>query len=162
MKLSSRIVICGQSQHEAVRWAALAAEFGFELEFVPDISALCEIPNAHTISSVFVNFAEHADSAAALSSQIRQFVPNARLILAKPMASSLTPSDLIDTGVFHSLSHPIHPGEMRQSLGFLWSALQQDAAAQNKNADPPAADVESATEESARTKLDQLNLTTSR
>jgi hypothetical protein len=140
MEPRNRIVICGESQDDVARWSALALEFSFDLEFVPTIFGLGQLQDPHTVSSVFVALGASERSVTEMSEQIRAHTPNARVLASRPMASSLSAADLTEAGVFHSVRQPIHACEMRQSLGFLWSALKQDAAIE-KEADSASTDL---------------------
>jgi hypothetical protein len=168
MKTGNRIVVCGDTQCDAARWTALALEFNFDLEFIPEISGLGQVPNCEGISSVVVHLDQHGATAAELSTQVRRYAPQARLIISKPMASGISVGDLRAAGVFHSLRQPIQSSEMRQSLGFLWSALRQDAgnaqlaieqAAEKNEASLAAADSEPAADSPASTNAANPGLT---
>jgi hypothetical protein len=150
MEPNNRVVICGETQYDVARWTALAVEFNFDLEFIPEISNLAELSEPHGVSSVVIRLDESGRNAADATNHIRTLAPNARVILSRPMASHISSADLNEAGVFHSIRQPMHASEMRQSLGFLWSALNQDAA-NKKEAGPATADISSAADEPTST-----------
>ena len=99
----------------------MAEEFGFELEFIHEVNGLAGSRGA---DAIFLDMSCAHSRELLRTGAVQRLAPQARLVISHPMSAS--DGEIAEVSAFHSLPQPLHPGEVRQSLAFLYSALAQE------------------------------------
>jgi hypothetical protein len=122
-KMTRRIVVlAGRIPVEHLVIDALVAEFGWSLMEADSLNRLAELNERHSIVVVLFSpkSLELPWDRALHSTMIA--APRALPILCHGFAEPIDWPQVADAGAFHSLFLPFNSREVRQSLGFAWSA----------------------------------------
>jgi hypothetical protein len=124
---SRTVVLAGSLPVEHLNLAAIAAEFGWSLEQADDLGTLANLDKCRNIVTVlFCPRGLDLSWDKALRS-IVDATPGAFPILCHGFSETIDWPQAAEAGAFHSLSLPFSPDEVRQSLGFVSSAISRSA-----------------------------------
>ena len=116
------VVLLGNLPVETLPIEVVAAEFGWSVESAVDLGHLRKLARSHNLVAVLF----HPDGFGLTHSQImnavRDSAPSARCIPCHRFSDRVNWPDLAEAGAFHALALPLKLNEVRQSLGFVWSA----------------------------------------
>jgi hypothetical protein len=123
------LIVLGGLPFDAPALRQIAPEFGWSLELAQDLDQLREL--AEVSNPIAILF-----EAGSLGLPCDQAVRAVREIDSRPLlipcyrfSDVLSWPELADAGAFHALALPLDPGEVRQSLSFVWSARFRGARA---------------------------------
>src|ERR1700722_747445 len=124
---SRTVVLAGNLPVEHLDLDALVAEFGWSLEEAGSLGCLAELNRCNNIVTVlFSPKGLDLPWDQALRS-VLDAAPGALPILCHGFAEPIDWPQAADAGAFHSLLLPLNLQEVRQSLGFAWSAKSRSA-----------------------------------
>jgi hypothetical protein len=119
------VVLAGRISVEHLRLDALIAEFGWSLINAGDLCRLAELNESkHIVAVLFSPKGLELPWDRALSSTMAA-APHALPILCHGFAEPVDWPVAAEAGAFHSLLLPFKLHEVRQSLGFAWSAMSR-------------------------------------
>lgn len=122
------VVMVGDLGFETRALNRLVTEFGWSLELAAGLDELRELSAVrHSIAILFDANSLGLSWEQALAS-LREIDSQALLIPCHRFSDAVNWRELADAGAFHALALPFDPGEVRQSLGFIWSARFRRAA----------------------------------
>jgi DNA-binding NtrC family response regulator len=121
------VVLLG-SLPEAPALLPLVQELGWTLEIAAGFDQLRDLSSNRKPVAVFFDANALNISWQEALTSVREIAPEALLIPCHRFSDVLNWPDLADSGAFHSLAIPFNPGEVRQSLAFVWSARLHRAA----------------------------------
>lgn len=110
--LSQQVPSCGE----------LAREFGWSIEGAIAFEQLRALARGRQIVAVLFDAKDLGMPVEQALRAARKAAPNARLISCHRFSDVVNWPELADAGAFHALSVPLDRNELRQSLGFVWSA----------------------------------------
>ena len=113
------VVFLGDFQDEHLPWNELVEHLGWTVRHVSTLEGLKEFRERET-PAVYVE--PNSGSLAQQVATIREWTPNARVVACYRLSSQLLADELVAAGAFHSVPRPLHLGELKQSLGFVWEA----------------------------------------
>jgi DNA-binding NtrC family response regulator len=116
------VVFLGDLSAQAAAVADLAREFGWSIEPAAGLEQLRQVGIARQIVAVVFDAASLGLGVEQALRALRKAVPNARFIPCHRFSEVVDWPTLADAGAFHALALPLDRGEVRQSLGFVWSA----------------------------------------
>ncbi len=105
-------------------WAAmesLLAEFEWSVENTLSVDGLAEICARRDVVAVLIDPAVLELPWKRVLAAVQAVAPRTLAILCYHFASPIDWSEASAAGAFHMLSLPLDPGELRQSLGFVWA-----------------------------------------
>lgn len=85
-----------------------------------------DLKPAGRVPAVYLDYVSEKDLAEDLAA-IRSWAPEARIVVCYPFHAPVMAEELVAAGAFHSLPKPLHIGELKQSLGFIWEAWLRSA-----------------------------------
>lgn len=125
---SKIVVLFGDLPVERRALDLLVAEFGWSLKEVRTVRDLAQVSLDHNLVTVLFD-PQHLslpwDQALRV---ISEAAPRALPILCHRFAEAIDWPQVAEAGAFHSLQLPLNQREVRQSLGFVWSAKCRSAA----------------------------------
>jgi DNA-binding NtrC family response regulator len=98
----------------------LASAFGYSVKEVPTLRHLGSL--GEDLVAVFFSPSAMGLECDEALQHILRTAPGALPILCHGFAENMDWARLMDAGAFHSLPMPFNPAEVRQTLGFVWSA----------------------------------------
>lgn len=101
---------------------ATVCEFGWTLETAADLDKLRALSEERTVIAIIFDSRSLDLRAEDALRRIRSLDSEALLIPCLRFSDSANWPDLAEAGAFHAISLPFSPGEVRQSLAFVWSA----------------------------------------
>jgi hypothetical protein len=123
------VVFLGDFQNDRLLLDEVDGHLGWRFCQVPTSEALANlIPPLSSVTAVYLDQVSEKNLAEELSA-IRNCVPEARIVVCYPLRSPVMAEELVSAGAFHSLPKPLHMGELKQSLGFVWEACSRSRAA---------------------------------
>jgi hypothetical protein len=100
----------------------LVREFGWSIEASPSFDHLRQLSRTRSIVAVLFDSSELKLAADQALRAAHKAAPNARLISCHRFSEPVDWPVLAEAGAFHALALPLDRDEVRQSLGFVWSA----------------------------------------
>ncbi len=122
------VVLIGDLAFETRALNRLVTEFGWSLEVVAGLDQLRELSAPGGSIAILFDAKSLGLSWDQALPLIRQIDSQALLIPCHRFSDVVNWRELADAGAFHALALPLDPGEVRQSLGFIWSARFRRAA----------------------------------
>lgn len=120
--LRATVVLLGDLSVATPPIEAVAGEFGWSVESAKDLKQLREIDQSCPVVAVLFNPQGFGLTHGQMLQALREAVPPARLIACHRFSDAVDWPELAETGAFHALPLPLALSEVRQSLGFVWSA----------------------------------------
>jgi DNA-binding NtrC family response regulator len=124
---SRTVVLAGRLSVEHLALEALVAEFGWSLKEADGLRRLAELNESHTIAAVLFSPKSLELPWERAVRHILDAAPGALPVLCHGFAEKIDWPRAAHAGVFHSLLLPFKLQEVRQSLGFAWSAKRRSA-----------------------------------
>jgi DNA-binding NtrC family response regulator len=121
------VVLLGNLQVGTQQLSHLILEFGWSLEKAADLEELRDRTTARTPVAILFDAKSLGLSWKQALRLVREVEPRALLIPCHRFSDCVSWPELSESGAFHSLAIPFEPAEVRQSLGFTWSALRRAA-----------------------------------
>lgn len=122
------VVVAGGLSTGRVSLEKLAAEFGWSLKHLPHLADLEVLRADSRVVAVLFSPANLAVSWKRALHKIQESAPQARPILCHRFRDSIDWPRAAKAGVFLLLPMPLSEVEVRQSLGFVWSARANNRA----------------------------------
>jgi DNA-binding NtrC family response regulator len=122
------VILMGGLSHDVQEVGDLAREFGWSLEPCAGFDQLRAIGRNRNVVAVLFDANDLGLTHDQALRSARKAAPNARLIICHRFSDVVNWPELADAGAFHALSVPLNRNELRQSLGFVWSARLRRAA----------------------------------
>lgn len=122
------LVLLGNVRFEAASLDGLCLEFGWLIEGAIDLDHLRELSVGRNSIAILFDANSLGLSWQEALASIREVDSQAFLIPCHRFSDVVTWRELADAGAFHTLALPLDVGEVRQSLGFIWSARSRRAA----------------------------------
>jgi DNA-binding NtrC family response regulator len=122
------VVLLGSLPIEASMLAGLASEFGWSVDAAMDFSELRELRQNRNVVAILFDARNLSLSIPQALESVRAIAPQAQLIPCYRFSEVVNWPDLAEAGAFHALALPFDTGEIRQSLGFVWSARLRKTA----------------------------------
>ncbi len=116
------VVLLGNLCQQVPATGELAREFGWSIEPAAGFEQLRALSRNRQIVAVLFDAGDLGVTVEQALRAARKAAPNARLISCHRFSDVVNWPELADAGAFHALSVPLDRNEVRQSLGFVWSA----------------------------------------
>ncbi len=116
------VVLLGNCSVDTPKVSNLVREFGWSVEAAPSLDHLRQLGRTGSIVAVLFEANDFGLSVEQALRAARKAAPNARLIPCHRFSDVVDWPALADAGAFHALALPLNWDEVRQSLGFVWSA----------------------------------------
>lgn len=129
MDSKASIVLLGNIPHEPV--AGLAAKFGWRVEKADCFAHLRKITSGRVTVAVLLEPGAFGLSWEMALDYVREAAPGALAILCRRFSDVIDWPMLAARGAFHMISLPLEESELRQSLGFIWTATRRAQKAQD-------------------------------
>ena len=120
MHLVGVIAISQDLAGERVHWESIAGEFGFSIQFI-DTEGVQDLGS--NLIAVIVDYGKRSAIDHVKRAGNGQAKP--RLVLCHGMASPLEDAEFHAAGAFDVLARPLADAEVRQTMGFLWRAVER-------------------------------------
>jgi DNA-binding NtrC family response regulator len=120
------VVFLGDFKDEHVPWDELSGHLGWRFLRSATLDTISEVREHGEVPAVYLDYREGSCVARSLAA-IKSRVPNARVVVCYPMSAPVMADELVAAGAFHSVPRPLHLGELKQSLGFVWEAWSRRA-----------------------------------
>ncbi len=108
--------------------ADLAGEFGWSVDTATDFNGLKELRRNRNVVAILFDSRSLGLSVLQALESARAIAPQAQLIPCYRFSEVVNWPDLAEAGAFHALALPFDTREIRQSLGFVWSARLRKTA----------------------------------
>ena len=105
----------------------LAAEFGWSLKHVSDISSLRRLGGDCRVMAVLIEPPELDNSWSHAVQSVQNAAPAALVVACRRFSDTMPWPELAGAGAFHDLHLPLDPFEMRRALGFVLAAQRRAA-----------------------------------
>src|SRR5512141_140707 len=105
----------------------LAAEFGWSLKHVSDVSSLRRLGNDCRVMAVLIEPPGLDTSWTQALQSVQNAAPAALVVACRRFSDTMPWAELAGAGAFPDLHLPFDPFEMRRALGFVWAAQQRAA-----------------------------------
>ena len=106
----------------------LASEFGWTVQAAEDLTHLRQLGSMRNVAAILFDPRSLGLTATQALVATREIVPHARLIPCHRFSDVVNWPEWADAGAFHALALPLKLSEVRQSLGFVWSARLRRSA----------------------------------
>ena len=116
------VVLLGDLSGDSPALAQLVPEFGWSIVTAAGVDQLRELSGGSNVVAVLFDANSLGLSWQHALSTLRNAAPQALLIPCHRLSEAVDWPELADAGAFHALALPLHASEVRQSLGFVWSA----------------------------------------
>lgn len=116
------VVLMGSLSLQVPATSELAREFGWSIEPAAGFEQLRALGRGRQIVAVLFDAGDLGVTVEQALRAARKAAPNARLISCHRFSDVVNWPELAEAGAFHALSIPLDRNELRQSLGFVWSA----------------------------------------
>lgn len=122
------VVSLGMPPVEGLTLDSLALEFGWSFEIAGDLEQLQKLGSSRSLVAILFDAHGLGLSWEQALRLIGAAAAPALLIPCHRFSDVVNWRDLADAGAFHALALPLSPSEVRQSLGFVWSARMRRLA----------------------------------
>jgi DNA-binding NtrC family response regulator len=122
------VVFLGNLTVENLGLDLLASEFGWTFETAGTLDQLRELSSVRSPAAIVFDAADLGMAAKQALFLLQKFAPQALLIPCHRFSDVVNWPELAEAGAFHALALPFKPNEVRQSLGFVWSARLRRSA----------------------------------
>ena len=102
-----------------------AGTFGWNTLTLKRVAAIEKLP-FEAIAAILFDRGAVGGSWPEAASRLRRIVPQIPLIACHHITEKLDWPAVCDAGAFHGVSVPLNESELRQSLGYVWAALQRE------------------------------------
>jgi len=99
-----------------------ARQFGWSLMVAKSVGRLRDLGSKRNVVAVLCDLSALASPWNEALQAVRSAVPKALPIVCQRFSDTDVWPELAEAGAFHSISLPLNPCEVRQSLGFVWAA----------------------------------------
>lgn len=106
----------------------LAGEFGWSVAAATDFNHLRELRRDRNVVAILFDARSLGLSIPEALETARALAPQAHLIPCYRFSEVVNWPELAEAGAFHALALPFDSSEIRQSLGFVWSARLRKTA----------------------------------
>lgn len=106
----------------------LVGEFGWSMEIAAGVDQLRQLGKARNVIAVLLDARGLGLTVERALRVAQKAAPNARLIPCHRFSDRVDWPELAEAGAFHALAVPLDRDEVRQSLGFVWSARLRRSA----------------------------------
>jgi hypothetical protein len=122
------VVLMGTLSFDVPANTDLAREFGWSIEAAAGFDHLRVVARTRQVVAVLFDASDLGVPVDQALRAARKAAPNARLISCHRFSDVVDWPELADAGAFHALAVPLDRNELRQSLGFVWSARLRRSA----------------------------------
>jgi DNA-binding NtrC family response regulator len=116
------VALVGSLPFEMASLNRLAQEMGWGTEVVSDFDELRVLSALRKPVAILLDAAGLGVAWEEALEEARKIDSEALLIACHRFSERVNWPELAEAGAFHALALPLDPGEVRQSLGFVWSA----------------------------------------
>jgi hypothetical protein len=106
---------------------AAARAFGWNTLTLKTLASVEKLP-LDTVAAILFDRAAAGGSWPEAASRLRRIAPGIPLIACHHITEKLDWPAVSDAGAFHGVRVPLNEDELRQSFGYVWAAMQRDAA----------------------------------
>jgi DNA-binding NtrC family response regulator len=122
------VVLLGDLSIEMAAVSGSVREFGWSMEAAASLDQLRQLGRARSIVAVILDAKGLGLTLEQALRAAQKAAPNARLIACHRFSDRVDWPELAEAGAFHALAVPLDRDEVRQSLGFVWSARLRRSA----------------------------------
>ncbi len=122
---SPTVLLLGSLPANAASLDMLVAQFGWSLETASDFRCLRGLNADRNLVAVLFEAGMWSLEWSEALQLVRHAAPSAFPILCHRFSDHLDWPTLADAGAFHAMRLPLVANEVRQSLGFVWAAIQR-------------------------------------
>jgi DNA-binding NtrC family response regulator len=115
------VILLGNITEGHAAIAPVVAEFDWSLECAADLEGLARICSRKEVVAVLMDLTALDLTWRKAIPAVHNIAPRALPILCHRFSDAVDWTEASAAGAFHQLSLPLHPGELRQSLGFVWA-----------------------------------------
>jgi DNA-binding NtrC family response regulator len=119
------VTLLDEPQVQRSSLEALASDFGCNLQPAKDLNALSAFASEHEIVAVLFDARALGMTWSRALQCIREAAPDALPIVCHTSSEKVDWPELAEAGAFHVLLLPLHPSEVKQSLGFIADAQRR-------------------------------------
>jgi DNA-binding NtrC family response regulator len=119
---NSTVVFLGNITMGTIALEDAAGHFGWSVEAAKDFNHLQELRLSRNVVAIIFDAESLGLTVNQALGLARTIAPQAQLIPCFRFSEVVNWPELAEAGAFHALALPLHPSEVRQSLGFVWSA----------------------------------------
>src|SRR5580700_7280854 len=116
------VVLLGDLSIEMPVVSDLVGEFGWSMQIAAGLDQLRQMARMRSVVAVLLDAKGLGLTVERALRAAQKAAPNARLIPCHRFSDQVDWPELADAGAFHALAVPLDRAEVRQSLGFVWSA----------------------------------------
>jgi DNA-binding NtrC family response regulator len=116
------VVLLGDLSSGAALLSNVIQEFGWSLEQVSNFENLRKLLRDRSVVAVLFEPKSLGISWSEALRLVLEIAPEALPMVCQRFSETVIWPDLAEAGAFHSLSLPLDARELRQSLGFVWTA----------------------------------------
>jgi len=119
------VILLGNLPVEPRLLGALAEEFGWSVEAAINLDHLERLGQDRNIVAILLDPQDMGEDWSGTLRSVRASTPEALPVVCQRFSEQIPWPELAEAGAFHMLALPLDPGELRQSLGFVWAARKQ-------------------------------------
>ena len=106
---------------------AAARAFGWNTLMLKTLASIEKLPLG-AVAAILFDRATVGGSWPEAATRLRRIAPHIPLVACHHITEDLDWPAVCDAGAFHGVSVPLKENELRQSFGYVWAAMQRDAA----------------------------------